>query len=60
MSIQGYIISLEMKQAKYKVMPWSKLKVFNTNKNKLEELILKNVDFQSESLTGTQTNTFCS
>ncbi|MEQ3498711.1 hypothetical protein ABMY20_03015 [Tenacibaculum sp. SSH1-16] len=41
-SIQGYIISLEMKQAKYKVMPWSKLKVFNTNKNKLEELILKN------------------
>lgn len=41
-SIQGYVISLEMKQAKYKTMPWSKLKVFNTNKNKLEELILKN------------------
>ncbi|CAM1359973.1 conserved hypothetical protein [Tenacibaculum litoreum] len=41
-SIQGYVISLEMKQAKYKKMPWSKLKVFNTNKNKLEELILKN------------------
>lgn len=41
-SIQGYVISLEMKQAKYKTMPWSKLKVFNSNKNKLEELILKN------------------
>ena len=41
-SIQGYVISLEMKQAKYKTMPWSKLRVFNTNKNKLEELILKN------------------
>ena len=41
-SIQGYVISLEMKQAKYKTMPWSKLKVFNTNKHKLEELILKN------------------
>ncbi|REH56711.1 hypothetical protein C7448_101754 [Tenacibaculum gallaicum] len=41
-SIQGYVVSLQMKQAKYKMMPWSKLKVFNTNKNKLEELISKN------------------
>ncbi|RSC95708.1 hypothetical protein [Tenacibaculum singaporense] len=41
-SIQAYVVSLQMKQAKYKTMPWSKLKVFNTNKNKLEELILKN------------------
>jgi hypothetical protein len=41
-SIQGYVVSLQMKQAKYKTMPWSKLKVFNTNKNKLEELISKN------------------
>lgn len=41
-SVQGYVVSLQMKQAKYKMMPWSKLKVFNTNKSKLEELISKN------------------
>ncbi|CAM1352586.1 hypothetical protein [Tenacibaculum ascidiaceicola] len=41
-SIQAYVVSLQMKQAKYKMMPWSKLKVFNTEKNKLETLISKN------------------
>ncbi|TDQ21866.1 hypothetical protein [Tenacibaculum caenipelagi] len=41
-NVQAYVVSLQMKQAKYKTMPWSKLKVFNTNKNQLEELILKN------------------
>ncbi|CAM1363432.1 conserved hypothetical protein [Tenacibaculum sediminilitoris] len=40
-SIRAYVVSLQMKQAKYKIMPWSKLKIFNTEKNKLEELILK-------------------
>ncbi|XRE43647.1 hypothetical protein ACIVBQ_001851 [Tenacibaculum discolor] len=41
-SIQAYVVSLQMKQAKYKMMPWSKLKVFNTEKHKLETLISKN------------------
>ncbi|WGH74284.1 hypothetical protein P8625_09155 [Tenacibaculum tangerinum] len=43
-SVKAYVISLEMKQAEYKTMPWSKLKIFNTKKKELEALILKNPD----------------
>jgi len=41
-NIQAYVVSLEMKQAEYKVMPWQKLSVFNKGKQKLEQLISKN------------------
>ncbi|CAM1360044.1 conserved protein of unknown function [Tenacibaculum soleae] len=37
--VQAYIISLQMKQAKYKIFPWSKLNVFNKEKEKLNQLI---------------------
>ncbi|PKH49437.1 hypothetical protein CXF68_01490 [Tenacibaculum sp. Bg11-29] len=40
-AIQGYVISLKMKQAKYKFLPWSKLIVFKKEKKKLENLISK-------------------
>ncbi|WP_428742574.1 hypothetical protein [Tenacibaculum sp.] len=43
-NVQAYVVSLKMKQAKYKLMPWSKLKVFNTGKKQLEELILIHPD----------------
>ncbi|MWW23951.1 hypothetical protein [Algibacter lectus] len=39
--IQAYVISLEMKQAEYKVLPWQKLNTFNKGKTKLEQLIIK-------------------
>ncbi|MEL0651336.1 hypothetical protein V6246_07860 [Algibacter sp. TI.3.09] len=37
--IQAYVISLEMKQAEYKVLPWQKLNTFSKGKAKLEQLI---------------------
>ncbi|MBU2951743.1 hypothetical protein KO493_13675 [Tamlana agarivorans] len=37
--IQAYVISFKMKQAKYELMPWNKMKVFSTYKNQLEKLI---------------------
>ncbi|WP_440881073.1 hypothetical protein [Tenacibaculum sp. C7A-26P2] len=43
-SIKGYVISLQMKQAKYKFFPWQKLAVFNKGKKRLEDLINKNPD----------------
>ena len=39
--IQAYVISLEMKQAEYKALPWQKLTTFNKGKHKLELLIIK-------------------
>ena len=41
-TVLGYVYSLEMKQAKYKFFPWSKLAVFKKAKRKLESLIAKN------------------
>ncbi|SEB43988.1 hypothetical protein SAMN04489761_0725 [Tenacibaculum sp. MAR_2009_124] len=41
-SIQGYVVSLQMKQAKHKFFPWKKLAVFNEGKRKLEKLIKEN------------------
>ena len=41
-SVQAYVISLEMKQAEYKHFPWQKLNIFNKGKQKLERLISKN------------------
>lgn len=41
-SVQAYVISLEMKQAEYKLFPWQKLKIFNKGKQKLEQLIIEN------------------
>ena len=41
-STQAYVVSLEMKQAEYKLMPWQKLSVFNKGKQKLEQLISEN------------------
>jgi hypothetical protein len=41
-NIEAYVVSLEMKQAEYKILPWQKLKVFNKGKQKLEKLIEKN------------------
>lgn len=38
--VLAYVVSLKMKQAKYKFLPWSKLKVFNKQKINLEELIV--------------------
>lgn len=38
-NIQAYVISLQMKQAKYKTFPWSKLSIFNKEKKRLDELI---------------------
>lgn len=38
-SVQAYVVSLQMKQAKHKFFPWKKLEVFNTGKKKLEALI---------------------
>ena len=40
-AVKGYVISLRMKQAKYKFLPWSKLIIFKKEKNKLESLINK-------------------
>ncbi|WP_271406238.1 hypothetical protein [Tenacibaculum soleae] len=37
--VQAYVISLQMKQAKYKTFPWSKLSVFNKERKRLDELI---------------------
>lgn len=37
--VQAYVISLQMKQAKYKIFPWSKLSVFNKERKRLDELI---------------------
>lgn len=37
--VQAYVISLQMKQAKYKTFPWSKLSIFNKEKKRLDELI---------------------
>ncbi|CAM1370198.1 hypothetical protein [Tenacibaculum xiamenense] len=41
-SIKGYVVSLQMKQAKHKFFPWKKLAVFNQGKKKLETLIKEN------------------
>jgi len=38
-AIRGYVISLQIKHAKDKLMPWQKLKVFNAYTNELEDLI---------------------
>ncbi|MGG8495009.1 hypothetical protein ACQY1Q_01220 [Tenacibaculum sp. TC6] len=43
-SIQAYVVSLEMKQAKYAFFPWKKLSVFNQGKKKMEQLINKHPD----------------
>lgn len=40
-SVKAYVISLQMKQAKYRTMPWSKLKIFKKGKKSLERLIEK-------------------
>ena len=37
--VKAYVVSLQMKQAQYKTFPWSKLSVFNKEKNKLNQLI---------------------
>ncbi|AUS06402.1 hypothetical protein C1A40_13535 [Tamlana carrageenivorans] len=37
--IQAYVISFKMKQAKYELLPWNKVKVFNRYKNRLDKLI---------------------
>ncbi len=39
--ITAYVVSLRMKQAEYKIFPWSKLKIFNKEKKNLESLIKK-------------------
>lgn len=39
--VMAYVVSLKMKQAEYKVFPWSKLKIFNKEKKTLESLIKK-------------------
>lgn len=41
-SINGYVISLKMKQAKYKFFPWEKLAIFRAERSNLELLIKKN------------------
>ncbi len=41
-SVKGYVVSLQMKQAKHKFFPWKKLAVFNEGKKKLEKLIKEN------------------
>ena len=38
-NVLAFVVSLQMKQAKYKTFPWSKLKVFNKEKKKLNKLI---------------------
>ena len=48
-SIQAYVISLELKQASYKFFPWDKLRIFNKGKDRLENLIKKhpnNIDLR--------------
>lgn len=40
----GYVISLKMKQAKYKFFPWEKMSIFITERDKLEKLIETNPD----------------
>ena len=48
-SIKAYVISLEMKQAEYKLSPFLKLSIFKNGKKELEELILmypENVDLR--------------
>ena len=40
--IKAYVISLKMKQAKYKIFPWSKLVAFNKEKKVLNQLIKAN------------------
>ncbi len=42
--IKAYVVSLKMKQAEYKLFPWSKLKIFNSEKRNIERLIKKNPD----------------
>jgi ribosomal protein S15P/S13E len=39
--VKAYVVSLKMKQSKYKFFPWQKIKVFNKYKKHLEELISK-------------------
>ena len=41
-SIQGYVISLKMKQSKYYFLPWNKFTNFKREKENLEKLISKN------------------
>ncbi len=41
-SLQGYVISLEMKQAKYMFSPIKKYSTFNRSRTRIENLILKN------------------
>ncbi len=41
-SVLGYVVSLRMKQAKYKLMPWDKISVFRTERDNLEKLINEN------------------
>jgi hypothetical protein len=38
----GYVLSLKMKQAKYKFFPWDKISIFNKEKENLENLIKAN------------------
>lgn len=39
--VLAYVVSLKMKQAEYKIFPWSKLKIFNKEKKNIEALIKK-------------------
>jgi hypothetical protein len=39
--ITAYVVSLRMKQAEYKFLPWKKLEIFNKEKKNLESLIKK-------------------
>lgn len=41
-SILAYVCALEMKRAEYKVNPFSKLKIFNRAKKKLDSLVQSN------------------
>ena len=41
-AISAFVVSLQMKQAKYKTFPWSKLAVFNKEKKRLNALIETN------------------
>ena len=40
--VKAYVVSLKMKQAKYKIFPWQKLSIFNKERKKLNTLIKLN------------------
>lgn len=41
-SVVGYVLSVSMKQAEYELNPFKKLKIFQTNKSKLDFMIAEN------------------